>query len=66
VGSWDEFGGVLKTAPEWHPAWRRREPGSGSFVERGNLSPRCEGSKLKREAPQEPEYDAGHRDGSSP
>ena len=28
---------------ERHPAWRRREPGSGSLAQRGNLSFRCEG-----------------------
>ena len=27
--------------PERRPAWRRREPGSGSVAERGNLSSRC-------------------------
>ncbi len=26
--------------PRWHPAYRRRELGPGSGVERGNLSPR--------------------------
>ena len=29
--------------PRWCPAWRRRELGLGSGVERGNLSPRCGG-----------------------
>ena len=40
-GPWDEFGRSPGARPERHPAWRRRESRSGSFVERGNLSLRC-------------------------
>jgi hypothetical protein len=56
--------------PRWHPAQRRREPGSGANVERGKLRPRrCEGTgqcltwsereNPKRQDPQGAEYRAG-------
>jgi len=43
--------GSSEDPPEWHPAWRRREPGSGSFVERGRPVAPMRRKKLKREAP---------------
>ena len=35
--------GVTCLVPTWHPAYRRREAGSGFGEERENLSSRCEG-----------------------
>ena len=34
---WDKLGGTACKRPKWWPAQRRREPGTGSCVERGNL-----------------------------
>ena len=42
-GPWDEFGRSPEARPERATGLRRREPGSVSFVERGNLPPRCQG-----------------------
>jgi len=63
-GSWDEFGGVLKDPPEWHPAWRRREPDLGSFVERGNCRPDAKEEAQAGSPRKSQSTDAGHRDGA--
>ncbi len=58
--------------PKWHPAQRRREPGSGVNAEREKLRPRrCEGTgqcltwsereNPKRQNPPGAEYRAGAR-----
>ncbi len=65
-GPRDEFGRSPEGRPGRHPAWRRRESGSGSFVERGNLSPRCQGRSSSGRPPQEPEYRCGAQGRSSP
>jgi len=47
--------------PERHPAYRRREAGSGSCMERENLSSRCEGRSSSGENREGQSTDAGHR-----
>ena len=51
--------------PERHPACRRREAGSGSCMERENLSPRCEGRRPSGENRKDQSTNAGHRGGAA-
>ena len=41
--AWDRVWGATCLLPRWWPAERRREPGLGFHVERGNLALRCQG-----------------------
>lgn len=45
----------------WHPAYRQHEHNTGSDMERGNLSSRCEGSGVKQRSCKRLSTDAGHR-----
>ncbi|SFO10342.1 hypothetical protein [Xenorhabdus japonica] len=44
-----------------HPAYRQHEHNTGSGMERGNLSSRCEGSGVKQKTCKRLSTDAGHR-----
>jgi hypothetical protein len=45
----------------WHPAYRRHEHNTGSCMERGNLSFRCQGSGAEQKHCERLSTDAGHR-----
>jgi len=51
--------------PERHPAYRRREPGSGFRTERENLSSRCQGRSPSGGNRKGQSTDAGHRGGAA-
>jgi hypothetical protein len=53
--------GVTCAVPSWHPAYRRRERGSGFDEEQENLSSRCEGSSASGGHHERQSTDAGHR-----
>ena len=53
--------GVTCLVPTWHPAYRRREAGSGFGEERENLSSRCEGSSASGGHHERQSTEAGHR-----
>jgi len=48
----------------WRPAFRWREPDSGSSTEHGNLSSRCQGRSLKWKTHEDESTEAGHRGGA--
>jgi hypothetical protein len=50
--------------PVRHPAFRRREVGSGSCMERENLSSRCKGDVQAAKNREDRSTDAGHRGGA--
>ncbi|EQC00824.1 MULTISPECIES: hypothetical protein [Photorhabdus] len=57
---------VISPAAIWllagrHPAYRQHEHNTGSGMERGNLSSRCEGSGVKQKTCKRLSTDAGHR-----
>jgi len=57
---------VISPAGVWglagrHPACRQHEHNTGSVMERGNLSSRCQGSGVKQRHCERLSTDAGHR-----
>ncbi len=57
---------VISPAVIWllagrHPAYRQHEHNTGSGMERGNLSSRCEGSGVEQKTCKRLSTDAGHR-----
>ncbi|WP_228940170.1 hypothetical protein [Photorhabdus thracensis] len=57
---------VISPAVIWllagrHSAYRQHEHNTGSGMERGNLSSRCEGSGVKQKTGKRLSTDAGHR-----
>jgi hypothetical protein len=60
----DKYGSNPEKLPARHPAFRRREFGSGSCMERENLSSRCEGRRPSGNNRKDQSTDAGHRDGA--
>ena len=59
----DKRGSKPGKLPARHPAFRRREVGSGSCMERENLSSRCKGRCPSGKIREDRSTDAGHRDG---
>jgi hypothetical protein len=59
----DKHGSDPGELPARHPAFRRREVGSGSCMERENLSSRCKGRSPSGKIREDQSTDAGHRDG---
>ena len=53
--------GVTCLVPDWRPAYRRREHGSGFEEEQENLSSRCEGRSASGGHHECQSTDAGHR-----
>ena len=60
----DKHGSNPEKLPARHPAFRRREVGSGSRMERENLSSRCEGRRPSGNNREDQSTNAGHRDGA--
>jgi len=60
----DKHGGSPGKLPVRHPAFRRREVGSGSCMERENLSSRCKGRRPSGRNRKDQSTDAGHRGGA--
>jgi hypothetical protein len=60
----DEHGSKPGTLPARHPAFRRREVGSGSCMERENLSSRCKGRGPSGSNRKDQSTDAGRRGGA--
>jgi hypothetical protein len=59
----DKHGSDPGELPARHPAFRRREVGSGSCMERENLSSRCKGRSPSGKIREDQSTDAGHRGG---